>query len=82
MYITSVNKDGEGEIGTIPSPIIRSIYKDKVTYPVNQKVPIDKGDALVITHKLYPADKFIANLQMFIEDQSELVGTAYKKSSL
>jgi hypothetical protein len=27
MYIASVNKDGEGEIGTIPSPIIRDIYK-------------------------------------------------------
>jgi hypothetical protein len=29
MYITSVNKDGVGEIGTIPSPIIRDYYKGK-----------------------------------------------------
>jgi hypothetical protein len=29
MYIASVNKEGEGEIGTIPSPIIRDFYKDK-----------------------------------------------------
>jgi hypothetical protein len=29
MYITSINKEGKGEIGTIPSPIIRNLYKDK-----------------------------------------------------
>ena len=29
MYIASVNKEGKGEIGTIPSPIIRDFYKEK-----------------------------------------------------
>jgi hypothetical protein len=68
MYITSVGKDDNGnpigEIGTIPSPIIRDIYKDKITYNVNNVIPIGIGDPLTITHKLYPADKFIVNLNM------------------
>lgn len=68
MYITSVGKDANGnpigEIGTIPSPIIRDIYKDKITYTVNNFIPIGLGDPLTITHKLYPADKFIVNLNM------------------
>lgn len=86
MYITSVGKDANGnpigEIGTIPSPIIRDIYKDKITYTVNNFIPIGIGDPLTITHKLYPADKFIVNLDMKV-DVSSLIGTKhYKESSL
>ena len=86
MYITSVGKDANGnpigEIGTIPSPIIRDIYKDKITYTVNNFIPIGLGDPLTITHKLYPADKFIVNLDMQV-DTNDLVGTLhYKESSL
>ena len=86
MYITSVGKDANGnpigEIGTIPSPIIRDIYKDKITYTVNNFIPIGLGDPLTITHKLYPADKFIVNLNMQV-DVSSLIGTKhYKESSL
>lgn len=80
MYIASVNKEGKGEIGTIPSPIIRDIYKDKVTFEVNQSIPINVGDALKISNKLYPADKFIANLQMSV-DETGLVGQKFKKNS-
>lgn len=80
MYITSVDKEGNGEIGTIPSPIIRDFYKDKVIFEVNQTIPINVGDALKISNKLYPADKFIANLQMEI-DEADLIGQKFKKAS-
>lgn len=84
MYITSVGKDDNGnpigEIGTIPSPIIRDIYKDKITYNVNNFIPIGIGDPLTITHKLYPADKFIVNLNMQV-DESSLIGTKHYKDS-
>lgn len=84
MYITSVGKDANGnpigEIGTIPSPIIRDIYKDKITYTVNNFIPIGLGDPLTITHKLYPADKFIVNLNMQV-DESSLIGTKHYKAS-
>jgi hypothetical protein len=66
MYIASVDKEGNGEIGTIPSPIIRDIYKDQVSLSIYKDIPIDSGDPVQITNKLYPADKFIANLQMSI----------------
>jgi hypothetical protein len=36
MYIASVNKDGEGEIGTIPSPIIRDFYNNKIQKSINK----------------------------------------------
>ena len=80
MYIASVNKEGEGEIGTIPSPIIRDFYKDRVIFEVNQSIPINVGDALKISNKLYPADKFIANLQMEI-NETDLIGQKFKKNS-
>ena len=81
MYIASVNKDGQGEIGTIPSPIIRDIYKDKVSLSFKDTyIPIDSGDPIQITNKLYPADKFIANLQMRI-DPNDLKGILHTKNS-
>lgn len=80
MYITSVNKEGKGEIGTIPSPIIRDIYKDKIVYGVQETVPIEIGDPLTISNKLYPADKFIVNLEMEI-DPTTLVGERLTKDS-
>lgn len=80
MYIASVNKEGKGEIGTIPSPIIRDIYKDKVTFNVNKYIPINSGDPIRISNKLYPADKFITNLQLTI-DQSDIKGQVFRKYS-
>jgi hypothetical protein len=80
MYIASVNKDGYGEIGTIPSPIIRDLYKDKVSLSINKDIPIDSGDPVQITNKLYPADKFIANLQMTINPDN-LKGILHTKRS-
>jgi hypothetical protein len=82
MYIASINKEGEGEIGTIPSPIIREFYKDKNRYLVESEIPFS-GDPLLISHKLYPADKFIANSSMSI-DHSTIKGhnMKYKESPL
>jgi hypothetical protein len=80
MYIASVDKDGYGEIGTIPSPIIRDLYKDKVSLSIGKNIPIDSGDPIQITNKLYPADKFIANLQMSI-DTTTLKGIKHTKIS-
>ena len=81
IYIASVNKDGQGEIGTIPSPIIRDIYKAKISIPFYDTIiPVDTGDPIQITNKLYPADKFIANLQMTI-DPNNLKGILHTKKS-
>jgi hypothetical protein len=74
MYIASVNKDGEGEIGTIPSPIIRDFYKDMTTKYVQSSIPISPNPPVKITNKLYPADKFIANLRMNLDDPNSIIG--------
>lgn len=83
MYIASVNKDGEGEIGTIPSPIIRDVYKEKTTLNIGQTIPINQENPLLISNKLYPADKFIVNLRMSI-DKGDIKGAnvLYKQSGL
>lgn len=67
MYIASVNKEGKGEIGTIPSPIIRDFYKEKNTYNVNKEIPLGETP-IQISNKFYPADKFIVNLDMEIDE--------------
>lgn len=64
MYIASVNKEGEGEIGTIPSPIIRNFYKGKTSKYINLPIPTVPSKPLEISYKMYPADKFIMNLRM------------------
>ena len=83
MYITSVDKEGNGEIGTIPSPIIRDVYKDKTTLNINQSIPINHENPLLISNKLYPADKFIVNLRMSI-NKNDIKGAdiLYKESDL
>lgn len=87
MYITSVGKDDNGnpigEIGTIPSPIIRDIYKDIITTHFNKDIPIGGDDTLTISHKLYPADKFLMNLQMEV-NENDIVGhnVSYKVSQI
>lgn len=83
MYITSVDKEGNGEIGTIPSPIIRDVYKDKTTLNIGQSIPINHENPLLISNKLYPADKFIVNLRMSIkEDDIKGANILYKNSEL
>lgn len=70
MYIASVNNEGVGEIGTIPSPIIRDIYKEKVDYEINKQLPIGSDSTpLKISHKMYPSDKFIVQLNLSVLDE-------------
>ena len=73
MYIASVNKDGQGEIGTIPSPIIRDIYKDKTIIDINSPIPFTPSDPLPISHKFYPTDRFTLHLDLDASN-SEFVG--------
>ena len=82
MYIASVNKDGIGEIGTIPSPIIRDFYKDLTAKSINEFIPIGSNPPIKITNKLYPADKFIANLRMVMNNSNEFIGVKTWSSSL
>ena len=83
MYIASVDKEGNGEIGTIPSPIIRNVYKDKTTLNIRQTIPVNQENPLPISNKLYPADKFIVNLRMSVEkDDIKGANILYKKSKL
>lgn len=88
MYIASVGRNAEGktigEIGTIPSPIIRDFYKDSNTLVLDKPIPINVGDALVISGKMYPTDKFIVNLKMNVDDIGSLVkeNIYYKSSAL
>lgn len=71
IYITSVNKEGKGEIGTIPSPIIRDLYNEKIYYPVDKELPIDsKNTPIKISHKVYPSDKFIMQLDLSVFDET------------
>jgi hypothetical protein len=79
MYIASVDKNGNGEIGTIPSPIIRDFYKEKNTYNVNKEIPLGETP-IQISNKFYPADKFIVNLDMEMNETS-LVGQVEKNGS-
>lgn len=69
MYIASVNKEGKGEIGTIPSPIIRDFYKGNNRFDVNKDIPLGETP-IQISNKFYPADKFIVNLDMEIDEDS------------
>ena len=69
MYIASVNKDGVGEIGTIPSPVLtlslRAVDMDSVNDTlVNKLGPVSIG-AFISEKKIYPGEKFlpILNLQ-------------------
>lgn len=73
MYIASVNKEGKGEIGTIPSPIIRDFYKEKNIYNVNKEIPLGETP-IQISNKFYPADKFIVNLDMEMNEDN-ITGT-------
>lgn len=71
IYITSVNKEGKGEIGTIPSPIIRDLYNEKIYYPVDKELPADsKNTPIKISHKVYPSDKFIMQLDLSVFDET------------
>ena len=67
MYIASVNKEGKGEIGTIPSPVYTLKHK---SIPDNWSRCLVSASGPVSTHsilnnqKLYPGDKFVVQLPL------------------
>lgn len=75
LYIASVNNKGEGEIGTIPSPIIRDFLKDKqrITYPQGVEISTNSGTGdqfYRISEKLYPGEKFLMSLQVEVNEKN------------
>jgi len=68
MYIASVNKEGEGEIGTIPSPVIRYNKKDEFTIgQLLLNIDPDKGYGDLVKLTEYPlkaGDKFVVFLPL------------------
>lgn len=68
MYIASVNKEGVGEIGTIPSPIIKyTLNEGQNQDNLVQKLSLDfldkESPAVRISEKvLYPEDKFLISI--------------------
>lgn len=79
MYIASVNKEGEGQLGTIPSPIIRDLYKASEKYVVEGTIPTYPAAPAQISYKLYPADKFMLNLQMEFTP-GDVIGEIYTEN--
>ena len=72
MYIASVNKDGVGEIGTIPSPVLtlslRAVDMDSVNDTlVNKLGPVSIG-AFISEKKIYPGEKFLPILNLQCEE--------------
>ena len=64
MYIASVNKDGVGEIGTIPSPIIK-YTKDKDEEPKSFQLQFSYKESPAVRLSetiLYPEDKFLISI--------------------
>lgn len=67
MYIASVNKEGKGEIGTIPSPIYtlnHQVIPDNWIHTLADGFgPISKH-SILNNHQLYPGDKFVVQLPL------------------
>ena len=64
MYIASVNKEGVGEIGTIPSPIIK-YTKDKDEEPKSLQLQFSYKESPAVRLSetiLYPEDKFLISI--------------------
>lgn len=64
MYIASVNKEGVGEIGTIPSPIIKYTKdKDKDPKSLQLQFSYKESPAVRLSETiLYPEDKFLISI--------------------
>lgn len=75
MYIASVNKDGVGEIGTIPSPVIRYNKQKDYKHTVDidwSATPSSPSSLYKITdEKLHTGDKFATILQL-VDDQTDI----------
>lgn len=77
MYIASVNKEGKGEIGTIPSPILyiedESINRKSFEFSLIENGSYPKEQLTILDgYKLYPGDKFLIELSLNIDPEKPL----------
>lgn len=77
MYIASVNKEGKGEIGTIPSPILyiedESINHKSFEFSLIKEGSYPKEQLTILDgYKLYPGDKFLIELSLNINPEEPL----------
>jgi hypothetical protein len=94
MYIASVNKDGVGEIGTIPSPIITYNNPETTVNPEKDvnAFPGHPSELIKLTNnKVYPGERFAVaiksegadDIHIPVESEEDLVyhfySTANKK---
>ena len=89
MYIASVNKEGVGEIGTIPSPVIRyNQDRPETSTPIPDEITFDSGSIISNTYrltdvKLKPQEKFLVNIpNEYLSDVSTLTQKKYYKAKL
>lgn len=77
MYIASVDNEGNGQIGTIPSPVIKYAKKNTgKTQQISLEFEDKESSAVTISDKLlYPEDKFL----IYFDDRSENIGTIFKE---
>lgn len=67
MYIASVNKEGKGEIGTIPSPIYtlsHQVIPDNWIHTLADEFGPTSKHSILNNHQLYPGDKFVVQLPL------------------
>ena len=85
MYIASVNKDGVGEIGTIPSPILILSPDSEIVSNTDKPLVHDTGPESKLTmlnnNKIGPGEKFLIGLNFNIPDLDKFV-TWYNKPML
>lgn len=74
MYIASVNKEGKGEIGTIPSPIYTLSYErieDTWIQMLSDATGPLPNPVILNNKKLYPGDKFIVQLPLTVQNEKD-----------
>ena len=79
MYIASVNKKGVGEIGTIPSPIIK-YTKDKDEDPKSLQLQFSYKESPAVRLSetiLYPEDKFLISIDDSDESNDKKITKEY-----
>lgn len=68
MYVISANKEGVGEIGTIPSPILKLELRKEAIKQSLIEVATDAGPVSTMVgitdFKVYPGEKFLPALQL------------------
>ena len=81
MYIASINKEGKGEIGTIPSPVIKYNQKKSIgpkdfTYQSDNKTYISKSELfkLIDNDKVNTGEKFVVVLDTLTSQNAQNTG--------